>query len=186
MNHWGAWLVKEDTITTHVEPPLARFCDALTTQFLHPMLEARGGFTEEQAADYVVHYSVQHLISRPNNTADAFTAHERGVINDDALRRETGFTDTDAPDDGNMDAAVAMVLAMVQQTPALAANPGMPALLGQVREVLAGRTGEPIGQAAPAEPEPTPDPEPEPEPAADGVPNTANDDPAPTTEGAPE
>jgi len=178
MNHWGAWLVKEDTITTHVEPPLARFCDALTTQFLHPMLEARGGFTEEQAADYVVHYSVQHLISRPNNTADAFTAHERGVINDDALRRETGFTDEDAPEDGGMDAAVAMVLAMVQQTPALAANPGMPALLGQIREVLAGRTGEPVGQAEP-------EPEPDPEPAADGLPDTAND-PAPIDEGAAE
>src|SRR3546814_7696452 len=39
MNHWGAWLVKEDTITTHVEPPLARFCDALTTQFLRPVLQ---------------------------------------------------------------------------------------------------------------------------------------------------
>src|SRR3546814_19565748 len=42
MNHWGAWLVQADTINTHVEPPLARFCDAATTQFLRPVLEARG------------------------------------------------------------------------------------------------------------------------------------------------
>ena len=184
MNHWGAWLVKEDTITTHVEPPLARFCDALTTQFLHPMLEARGGFTEEQVKDFVVHYTVQHLISRPNNTEDAFRAHERGVINDNALRRETNFTDEDAPVEGETDIAVTMVLALVQKAPALAASPGMPELLRQMRELLAGREAdepEPASAAAPAVPEP----EPEPEPAADGIPDTAND-PAPIDQGAAE
>lgn len=169
MNHWGAWLVKEDTITTHVEPPLARFCDAATTQFLWPVLEARG-IADPQ--DYVIHYSVQHLITRPNNTADAFTAHEKGVISDEALRTATGFGDDDAPDDG-MDPAIAMTLTMVQEAPALAANPGMPALLEQVREVMAGRTGEPIGQEEPPADEP---------PAEGDLPDT-NDDPAPIDDG---
>lgn len=168
MNHWGAWLVQADTINTHVEPPLARFCDAATTQFLRPVLEARG-ITEPE--DYVIWYSVQHLISRPNNTADAFTAHEHNVISDEALRTATGFGDEDAPDD-TMDPAIAMVLALVQEAPALAANPGMPALLEQVQMLLAGETGEPTGQ-----------PEPEPEPANDEA-ETAEGD-LPATDGDP-
>lgn len=165
MNHWGAWLVQADTINTHVEPPLARFCDAATTQFLRPVLEARGIADPE---DFVIWYSVQHLISRPNNTADAFTAHEHNVISDEALRTATGFGDDDAPDD-TMDPAIAMVLAMVQEAPALAANPGMPALLGQMRMLLAGETGEPIGQP---EPEPEPVVEDEEEPAEGDLPAT--------------
>ena len=169
MNHWGAWLVKEETITTHVEPPLARFCDAATTQFLWPILEARG-FTPDSAREYVVHYSVSHLISRPNNTADAFTAHERNVISDEALRTVTGFGDDDAPE--GMDEDIAMVLALVTQTPALAANPGLPALLEQVRELLAGRSGPPVGQEEPADDAPT----------EGDIPDTAND-PAPIEDG---
>src|SRR3546814_21189848 len=81
-----------------------------------------------------------------------------------------------------------MVLAMVNQTPALAANPGMPELLRQVREVLAGRAAE-----EPAEPEPTPEPEPEPipepaaeeEPPSDGTLPGPNNDPAPNPAGGP-
>lgn len=185
MNHWGAWLVKEDTITTHVEPPLARFCDALTTQFLRPVLQARG-FTEDQRREYVIWYSVKHLIVRPNSTEDAFKAHERNVITDDALRSATGFTDTDAPEDGAISEDVAMVLAMVSESPALAANPGLPELLRQVRELLAGRAAE-----EPPAPEPVTEPEPTPEPAAeddapsDGTLPGTNNDPAPTPAGGP-
>ncbi len=170
MNHWGAWLVQADTINTHVEPPLARFCDAATTQFLRPVLEARGIADPE---DFVIWYSVQHLISRPNNTADAFTAHEHNVISDEALRTATGFGDEDAPDD-TMDPAIAMVLSLVQEAPALAANPGMPALLEQMQMLLAGETGEPIGQ-----------PEPEPEPIEDGEEPADGELPATDDEAAP-
>src|SRR3546814_19039239 len=96
MNHWGAWLVQADTINTHVEPPLARFCDAATTQFLRPVLEARGIAEPE---DYVIWYSVQHLIRRPNNTADALPAHEHNVISDEATPTATGFgADDDTAD----------------------------------------------------------------------------------------
>lgn len=185
MNHWGAWLVKEDTITTHVEPPLARFCDALTTQFLRPVLQARG-FTEDQKREYVVWYSVKHLIVRPNSTEDAFKAHERGVITDDALRSATGFTDTDAPEDGAISEDVAMVLMMVNESPALAANPGLPELLRQVRELLAGRAAEEPPTPEPgAEPEPTPEPTADDEAPSDGTLPDTNDDPAPTPAGGP-
>lgn len=187
MNHWGAWLVKEDTITTHVEPPLARFCDAATTQFLWPVLEARG-MPADAAKDFVIHYKVDHLIVRPNSTDDAFKAHEVGVITDDALRTATGFTDSDAPEDGGIDEDVAMVLAMVNTSPALAANPGLPELLRQVREVLAGRAGEepepepaPVIVEEPAVPEPAADEE----PPSDGTLPGTDGDPAPTPAGGP-
>src|SRR3546814_12981700 len=56
-----------------------------------------------------------------------------------------------------MDPAIAMVLALVQEAPALAANPGMPALLEQMQMLLAGETGEPIGQAVEEPPAPEPE-----------------------------
>lgn len=136
MNHWGAWLVKEETITTHVEPPVARFTDGLTTAFLHPVLRAQG-MPEERVQEYVFTYSVRHLIVRANRTSDAGALHEAGVINDEALRREGGFDDSDAPEP--MEPAILHTLMLIEKDPSLAVNPGVGAVLGQMRALLAGQ-----------------------------------------------
>jgi hypothetical protein len=145
MNHWGAWIVKEDTVTTHVEPPAAVICDAWTTQFLWPVLEA-AGMAPEVARQYVVWYSVEHLIVRPNRFQDAVIAYDHEELSGEALRKYGGFTDDDAPD-GGPDEAFAMVLQLVHRAPALAVTPGIPALVEQIRAVLANT--EPVpGTAA--------------------------------------
>ncbi len=69
MNHWGAWLVLEDVVTTHLEPPLALICDALTTQYLWPVLGDQG-MSPEEAHDYVIWYDVSDLVVRPNRGAE--------------------------------------------------------------------------------------------------------------------
>jgi hypothetical protein len=163
MNHWGAWLVKEDTITTHVNPPVERFVNALTQQFLWPVLEAQGK-TPEEAREFVVWYSTRHLVTRPNRTADALDVFKEGQIDGAALRRESGFNESDAPDDGDNDAAVDMVLALVSGSPQLAVNPGLPELLRQIREILDGQEGpepetEPISEPEPVQVEEGPEDE---------------------------
>ena len=135
MNHWGAWLVREDVIVTHVEPPLALVCDALTSQYLWPVL-MQNGMSEEEAQQYVIWYSVKHLITRPDRLKDALLLHEAGVISDEALRREAGFDEGDAPP--GVDPAIALVLDLVRGAPSLAGEPGIAQLVVEVRAAMEG------------------------------------------------
>jgi hypothetical protein len=184
-NHWGAWLIREDTITTHVNPPVERFVNALTQQFLWPVLEARGK-TPEQAREFVVWYSTRHLITRPNRTTDALAVFKEGQITGDALRRESGFNDSDAPDMNDSDPAVDMVLALVSGSPQLAVNPGLPELLRQVRAILDGEGApeppalEPVEEEAPE----IEDVEDEEDVEDTDIPDTIDDAPLPGTPGA--
>lgn len=179
MNHWGAWLVREDVIVTHVEPPLALICDALTREFLWPVLQA-SGMTEEEAEKHVIWYSVAHLVTRPNKTDDAKDLHERNVISDEALRRETGFSDEDAPEvreETAQDPAVTLALDLVAKAPTLLASPGLPAIVAQIQAVLDGNI--PDAEAVmPSVPEPAAieaAPAPDDEAEEGAVPETDND-----------
>ena len=159
MNHWGGWLVQEETVTSHIEPPLALICDALTTQYLWPALEARG---YEDFEDYVVWYDVDHLIIRPTVGQDALNLHERNALSDTALRRIHGFDESDAPEDMSEDPAVGIVLEMVQAAPALLSSPGIGPMLASIRGLLKGEEVEPIEGAedveiVPEEPEEEPE-----------------------------
>src|SRR5690606_4767313 len=125
MNHWGAWLVKEDVVTTHIEPPLALICDALTTQFLWPVL-AQQGMPESEGRKHVIWYDVSHLVSRPNWTQDARVLYAAGAINSSALWDAAGFDESDAPvepERREVDPAVRMALELVSQAPSLMQAP---------------------------------------------------------------
>src|SRR5690606_37614699 len=69
MNHWGGWLMREDVVRAHIEPTLALICDALTIQYLRPVIEEN--FPELNANDYVIWYDVEHMIIRASNGQDA-------------------------------------------------------------------------------------------------------------------
>lgn len=150
MNHWGAWLVREDVVSTHLEPPLALICDAITTQFLWPVL-IQQGMTPEQAAEYVVWYDVAHLIQRPSRLEDAVQLHTAGVINDEALRDAGGYTNEDAPplDEDSDDPVVETVLSMLRAAPTLAQNPGLEVLATQIRALIDGNLIPPSPAAVP-------------------------------------
>lgn len=165
MNHWGAWLVREDVISSHIEPPLALVCDALTTQYLWPVLEQAG---VEDAQDYVVWYDVEHMILRPNRTSDAFTLHERGVIDDEAVRDVAGFAEEDAPD--QTDPVIRQVLEIVSAAPSLAQDPGLLVLADQIRALYESDEPAPPPNA-PSEEEPSgPLPQTDQDPADPGPP----------------
>lgn len=139
MNHWGAWLVREDVITTHIEPPLALLCDAITTQYLRPALLA-AGIGQDTVDELVVWYDVSHMIARPNRSADAQAIYDKGELSGEALRRENGFDEGDAPAQiGQTDPAVDLALQLIAQAPSLMQNPGLPSVVEQIRAVQAGR-----------------------------------------------
>lgn len=148
MNHWGAWLVREDVVTTHLEPPLALICDALTSQYLHPMLRAQG-LSEDEVLEYVVWYDVDHLVVRPSRGADAERLYDKGVISDRALRDAAGFEEGDAPESSTLDEAGQLALEMVRANPSLMQNPGLDKLLSQLRALIAGHPEAALEVTAP-------------------------------------
>lgn len=175
MNHWGAWLVREDVVNTHLEPPLALLCDAITTEFLWPVLKEIGVENHEQ---YVVWYDVEHLIVRPNRSEDAGKGYKDGVVSGDAYRDALGFDESDAPELlKDLDAVQLYVLALVRQHPTLLASPGLDVLMAQMQAISDGtdipptprtnRQGQLVGDSADEDPAP-----------AEGNLPTTEDDPA--------
>lgn len=169
MNHWGAWLVEENTVTTHIEPPLALICDALTTEFLWPVLEEQG-YPRDVVRQYVIWYDVGHMIVRPNRASDAKDLFDAGAISAKSYRDAAGFDDSDAPtaeleeakkaaeekgtnpeEDALRKAAGLKAIELAVANPQLVIQPGLQAIAEQVYEVMKGEFSQ-----EDAEPEPQP------------------------------
>lgn len=94
INHWGLWGLTSEAIRMGIEPKLATVAYALTQQWLRPLLQAEG---LDDWHRWLVWYDTAQLRVRTNRSETALQAHDRGVISDAALRRETGFEESDAP-----------------------------------------------------------------------------------------
>lgn len=94
LNHWGAWLASAEGVRLGVEPRLTLVANALTTQWLRPLLEAQGA---TDAAEWLVWHDTSQLRVQANRAATALEAFQAGLISAAAARRETGFNETDAP-----------------------------------------------------------------------------------------
>ena len=92
-NHWAAWMVEESTIKAHIEPLLGLITNALTVGYLRPALGA------VEALDMIVAHETSQMRLRPNRSREAIELYDRGELDGEALRRETGFTEDDKPDD---------------------------------------------------------------------------------------
>jgi hypothetical protein len=88
LNHWGAWQMDESSIKAHTEPLLELITNALTIGYLQPITED---------PDDVVAYDTSALRLRPNRSKEAVELYDRGELDGEALRRETGFSEDDAP-----------------------------------------------------------------------------------------
>ncbi|MCX4550593.1 MULTISPECIES: hypothetical protein [unclassified Streptomyces] len=95
VNHWGQWALTSEAIRLGIEPKAGTVCYAFTQQWLRPILEAEG---DPEWHRWLVWYDTSPLRVRTNRSETALQAHDRGVISDAALRRETGFDESDAPD----------------------------------------------------------------------------------------
>jgi len=133
VSHWGAWQIEESTIKMHVEPMLDVIVNALTMGYLRPL-------TNNPNA--VITYNTSALRLRPDRSKEAFELWDRGLITDEALRRENGFDEDDAPDDSQFQRWLLIKVASGSSTPeqvgaalnALGVPVGMPALEQAPRE----------------------------------------------------
>lgn len=93
-NHWTAWQLDESAIKTHIEPILQLICNAITVCYLRPIMGE-----DPDTSDLVCWYDASELKQRPDRSAIAKDLYELGELSGDALRREAGFGDNDAPSD---------------------------------------------------------------------------------------
>lgn len=94
VNHWGMWKIEESAIKLHIAPLLGLICDALTTKYLWPALEATGVATPE---NYVIWYDDAELTQRPNRGPESQNLYEHTLLKGSTVRRSNGFTEDDAP-----------------------------------------------------------------------------------------
>ena len=169
-NHWSAWQIEESTVKVHIEPVLALLCDALTTEYLWPVLEEAGVV---DARDYVVWFDTTELTLRPNRSGEAQALYDRDELSGRTLRRESGFGEDDAPE--QMDRAVQIALKMLESTPALIVDPGLPTIIETIRRAITdghARAAAEGGMEIPL-----------PEPAADAIDAIGGTDGTPDTQG---
>lgn len=184
VNHWSAWQLEEGALKTHIAPLAEIICDSLTRGYLQPRLAASG----EDPGEWVVWYDMSELALRPDKSDNATLAYDRLELSGEAYRREMGFDEDDAPNEGDDLIAIALKtmirLGHANSNGALNVLAGkeimVPATVGEgAVQQKEGSVAEP-GQTNP--PGATPPPEPAPAAPAKGPP--AERGPAPAAAAA--
>jgi hypothetical protein len=139
VNHWTAWNLDEAALKTHIAPMAELIAHCLTVGYLQPRLAASG---EKDVGQWVVWYDLSELAIRPDRSENAIQAYDRHEIDGEALRRETGFDEDDAPEGD---------ILKIQMLKALVRTQTNPAMVGEAFEALtkAGIFTEPVAPVAP-------------------------------------
>jgi hypothetical protein len=95
-NRWTGRQVEELSVKIHCEPLLAMICEALTTRYLWPVLQAR---KVQEPQKYVIWYDVGDLVQPPNRAPDARELYQMGLLRPESVLRESGFGDHEVPDE---------------------------------------------------------------------------------------
>ena len=159
LNHWNAWAVDETSLKVNIAPDAETICQAITTGYLQPRLRASH---VEDWASWVVWYDMSELTLRPDRSDDAIALYDRLEINGSALRRETGFDETDKPNDEELkDQALKVII----KTLPSGAGSALSTLIGERVSIT------PVAAQTPGEAAEQPPPEPEPDGEDRSAPN---------------
>jgi hypothetical protein len=151
LNHWNAWISDETSLKVDVAPDAELICQAMTTGYLQPRLKASG---VKDWANWVVWYDMSELTLRPDRSGDAVLLYDRMEIDGAALRRETGFDESDKPTDEELKE---QALKVIIKTLPSGAGSALSTLIGQqvsITPVAAQTPGTPPSRRqaeAPAE-----------------------------------
>jgi len=88
VNHWSGWLIDESAIKAHIEPLLGIVTNAITVKYIRTA-------TDSEMWRVVANTAQMRL--RPDRSKEALELYDRGELDGEALRRETGFDEDDAP-----------------------------------------------------------------------------------------
>jgi hypothetical protein len=151
LNHWNAWISDETSLKVDVAPDAELICQAITTGYLQPRLKASG---VEDWAQWVVWYDMSELTLRPDRSADAIQLYDRMEINGKALRRETGFAESDKP---NSEELKEQGLRVIISTLPSGGPSALGVLTGQRVDITSVTPDGAVPASAPSETEPAPE-----------------------------
>lgn len=95
VNHWTGWLLDDNSIKMHIEPLANVITHGLTTRYYWPALQGNSLTFDPALRRYRIFADTSALRQRPNRSTEAQTLHDKLVITDAALARETGFEESD-------------------------------------------------------------------------------------------
>lgn len=98
VNHWTGWLLDENAIKMHVEPPGGIISHGLTTRYYWPALQGTAETFDPQLRRFKIKLDTSQLRQRPNRSQEAADGHAAFVLNDEAYLRERGFEEGDLLD----------------------------------------------------------------------------------------
>jgi hypothetical protein len=90
-NHWGQWFNEESAVKFSIEPVVAQIASALDQFWLPAILKA----SRINPENYVIGYDIRTVMLRPDRSAIVIQLHDRGLVSDEATRRETGMNESD-------------------------------------------------------------------------------------------
>lgn len=102
-NHWGQWQASEEEVVITFSPLAETICGAITKAYLRPALRQSGlSVLGPNGGLLIAWYDTSELTARPDKSKPALDLYDRFEISGTALRRENGFDESDAPEDGEL------------------------------------------------------------------------------------
>lgn len=147
-NHWGAWMIAEDTIKGPITSFASIIVHAATIAWYRPALEvayADAGIEEDELEGRMMWFDTTALEQRPDRSEQAVQAFDRGGQTLEALVRESGLDPAEIPDG---DELVRILLFLVAKADPVAAVKLLtdPALIDRIISA-----SKPVGEIEPAE-----------------------------------
>lgn len=112
VNHWSAWKVSEDAVTTHLSPTVELIAHSLTIAYLHPRLKAM----QEYEPELVMWYDLSEIVHRPDKSEQAVKAYDRLELNGVEFRKAMGFDESGKPNKEDLRELALRKLAINPQT----------------------------------------------------------------------
>lgn len=104
LNHWGAAQIEESGVKVHITPDMEMIAHAFTEGYLYPTLRAEGReLTGPGGGRAVIWYDPSEIVMRPDRSNEAIQAYDRGEMSGGSLLRELGFSESDQPDEVELD-----------------------------------------------------------------------------------
>jgi hypothetical protein len=104
-NHWGAWMIAEDTIKGPITSFASIIVHAATVAWYRPALEvayADAGIGDDELTGRMMWFDTTALEQRPDRSEQAVQAFDRGGQTIEALVREMGLDPADIPDEDEL------------------------------------------------------------------------------------
>ena len=80
-NHWNGPAIEQSTVDNVVKPVMTRICNALTDQYLKPVLKMRG----KDPGKYKYWYDIASLVTRPNKLKETMELAAAGFVGEDEV-----------------------------------------------------------------------------------------------------